>query len=433
MRTAAVTPALAADPRVPGRDVLLDGAAMAARLSRLLGRDGPAPIDGYQRGRAKYKVGESLRLVHEVEVGGTPWLVASRTFAEGRSESVYARAQENARAAGPLRPVAHDPELQTVFWTFPNDRKLATLPALVAGTETVSRLLGRPIGRTELAAYAPEKSATAACLDERTGRPVAYAKVFASEAEAAAAHRAHALLFDLVGTEHFALRLPAVLAWSPADRMLIVEALEGRRIDTLLGPDQLEAMRRFGAALAALHCLPAPAELPAFERLAPQRQAPAAQLIALARPDVARAAVRLADELSDRAPVPATAPVCLHGDVHLKNGLMNGRRRVGLIDLDQAGLGPAAADVGSALAGLRYHALVADEVARGERLEQALLDGYGSLRDLPKPQTLRWHVAAALLSERALRAVNRLRPDGLACLGAVLAEARAVLRGEARR
>jgi len=178
--TAVRAPLLAPDPGVPGRDVLLDAGQMSGRLSRLLGRDGPAGIDRYARGRAKYKVGESLRVVHEIEIDGTPWIVASRTFPDGRSERVYERALAETRDdGGPLLGVAHDPELHAVFWTFPNDRKLATLPALLPATDTVSALLGRPIARTVLAAYAPEKSATAACFDELLGRPVAYAKVFA--------------------------------------------------------------------------------------------------------------------------------------------------------------------------------------------------------------------------------------------------------------
>jgi Ser/Thr protein kinase RdoA (MazF antagonist) len=145
--------------------------------------------------------------------------------------------------------------------------------------------------------------------------------------------------------------------------------------------------------------------------------------------------VAFAEDVPASAEVFATAPapaarVCLHGDVHLKNGLLQARR-IALIDLDQMGTGPAAADLGSAMAGIRYHALVTDEIARGARLQRALLDGYASLRELPDAHALRWHVAAALLSERALRAVNRIRPDGLAHLGAVLADARAALRGEA--
>jgi len=424
-------PLLAPDPGVPGRDVLLDREEMAGRLSRLLGREAPATIDRYERGRVKYKVGESLRVVHEVEIDGAPWIVASRTFRGGRSAGVYERALATAPDDGPLCAVAHDPELETVFWTFPNDRKLATLAALLPGTDTVSRLLGRPIARTVLAAYAPEKSATAACFDELLGRPIAYAKVFADPEELAVSHRAHRAVFDLLGTGHSALRLPTVLACSEDDRMLVVEAIDGRRIDALRGPELLEAMRRFGAALATLHSLPLRVALPRFTRLDAGRHMPAAEVIGRARPDVADAAARIADELERTAPA-GSERVCLHGDVHLKNGLLQSRR-VALIDLDQAGEGPPAVDLGSAVAALRYQHLVTDEVTRGERVQRALLDGYAAVRDLPGRDELDWHVAAALLTERALRAVNRIRPDGLVHLGAVLTDARAVLRKEAPR
>jgi aminoglycoside phosphotransferase len=429
VRAAVPTVALAPDPAVPGRDALLDAGEMADRLSLLMGADGPLDIDRYERGRVKYRVGASLRVVHEIEVAGERRIVASRTFGGGRAEEVYERALPTAREYGPLRGVAYDPELEAVFWTFPNDRKIATLGALVPNTDAVSRLLGQPIARTLLAAYAPEKSATAACFDEIAGRPVAYAKVFADAGELAASLRAHTAVFDALGTGSSTLRVPAVLGWSQEERMLVVEALEGRRVDTLRGPEHLEAMRRFGAALATLHTLPVPAGVDPFPRLEPARQAPAAELIGRARPDVATAAARLADELVAGAPAAAEA-VCLHGDVHLKNGLMQARR-IALIDLDQVGAGPAAADLGSAMAGIRFHSLLADETARGARLQRALLDGYASLCELPDAHALRWHVAAALLSERALRSVNRIRPEGLAYLGAVLTDARDVLRGEA--
>jgi Ser/Thr protein kinase RdoA (MazF antagonist) len=429
VRAAVPTVGLAPDPAVPGRDALLDAAEMADRLSLLMGTDAALYIDRYTRGRVKYRVGGSLRVVHEIEVGGERRVIASRTFRGTRGEEVYERALETARPVGSLRGVAYDPELEAVFWTFPNDRKIETLTALMDGTDAVSALLGRPIGRTLLAAYAPEKSATAACFDELAGRPVAYAKVFADSAELAASLHAHNAVFDALGTSSSALRVPAVLGWSQEDCMLVVEAVEGRRIDTLRGPDLLEAMRRFGAALATLHSLPVPQGVDPFPRLQPARQPAAAELIGGARPDVAAAAARLADELVADVPAPAET-VCLHGDVHLKNGLLQGRR-IALIDLDQVGTGPAAADLGSAMAGIRFHALVGDETARGSRLQRALLDGYAAMRELPDAHALCWHVAAALLSERALRSVNRIRPEGLAHLGAVLADARAALRGEA--
>jgi Ser/Thr protein kinase RdoA (MazF antagonist) len=429
--SAAVT-GLAADPRVPGRDVLLDEREMSARLSRLLGADGPLDIDRYERRRVKYKIGDSLRVLHAVHVGGAAHLVASRTFPDGRSELVYERARRSAHETGALRGVAHDAELESVFWAFPNDRKIPGLAGLAPATDRVSSLLGRRIQRTVLAAYAPEKSATAACMARGSDGPVAYAKVFASPEEAAASLRVHTELSALLGDDDRALRLPAVLAYSHDDRMLVVEAVHGRRIDMLRASGREHAMRRFGAALAALHELPVPAGLARFTRLDPNGQAQAARLLATARPDVAAEAQRLRDELAARPPAPDGAAVCLHGDVHGKNALLQGER-VALIDLDQAGVGPAAADVASAVAALRYDALLGGDAARGRRLEHALLEGYASRRRPPSAEALRWHLAAAMLCERALRAVNRLRLDGLAMLPAVLAEARVVLGEGARR
>jgi hypothetical protein len=45
-------------------------------------------------------------------------------------------------------------------------------------------------------------------------------------------------------------------------------------------------------------------------------------------------------------------------------------------------------------------------------------------------RSIHWHTAAALLAERALRAVNRVRPEGLARLRELLAVASDVLRKE---
>ena len=110
-------------------------------------------------------------------------------------------------------------------------------------------------------------------------------------------------------------------------------------------------MRRFGAALATLHSLPvrdatcraSPAWTPAATARPPRSSA-------APRPDVAVAAAR-GSRTSSRGAAPAGGEtVCLHGDVHLKNGLLQGRR-IALIDLDQAGAGPPAADLGSAARG----------------------------------------------------------------------------------
>jgi Ser/Thr protein kinase RdoA (MazF antagonist) len=121
--------------------------------------------------------------------------------------------------------------------------------------------------------------------------------------------------------------------------------------------------------------------------------------------------------------------VCLHGDVHPKNAVLSGDSLT-LIDLDQCGAGPAAADLGSLLAALSYKRLTGLlSPARERELAESFLAGYADARALPSVASLRWHTAAALLAERALRAVNLIRTEGLRHLPEILAEAEKLMRG----
>jgi Ser/Thr protein kinase RdoA (MazF antagonist) len=160
-------------------------------------------------------------------------------------------------------------------------------------------------------------------------------------------------------------------------------------------------MGRLGSAIATLHAAgPQATEgLPRFGRLDVRRVVHSAHLVAVARPDVSAAAVRLADRLAD-GPPPGGPQVALHGDCHPRNALLAGDS-IALIDLDQAGVGPAAADLGSLIA--RLHA-DGDTGA----MRSAFLSGYQAVRPLPPERSLRWHTAAALVAERGVRAVNRV-------------------------
>jgi Ser/Thr protein kinase RdoA (MazF antagonist) len=197
-------------------------------------------------------------------------------------------------------------------------------------------------------------------------------------------------------------------------------------MDDPTGADAAADACGLGAALATLHSL-APPEAPALTRLAPDRLAAARQLVVRVRPDVEGLVDALAGELLSRRTAEDEAPVCLHGDVHPKNAIVTGRE-IALIDVEDLAIGPAAADVGSFLAGLFY-------LRRGGRLSpgkhrdvtRAFLSGYTSVRPLPPRPTLRWYAAAALLVERILRSVNRVRPLGLVHLPDLLRDARALL------
>jgi aminoglycoside phosphotransferase len=400
---------LAPDPAVPHRDALLDERVVAHRL----GVERCLPV------YAKYRVGESLRVVHEIAVDGAPCLVASRTFPEGRTARVYERALAAATDGGLLRAVAHDPELGTVFWTFPNDRRIHDL-SLLREPQALGRLLGRPRADARLVAYVPETSATARCLDDG-GRTVAYAKVYAGDG-AERARRLRDALPDSVQGRSCELRLPRLMASSPARRTLLLEPLDGPTpLDPRAGP-AARSVRRLGAALATLHELPAPTQAPRFDRLDSGGLITAAGLIALVRPDKAETAERLAEALDARRP-PAEQPACLHGDPHLRNALVH-REAIVLVDLDHVCVGPRAADLARVLATLAHLAAVGDLPLREElRLGDELLTGYADEGTVPEAGTLRWHVAATLLVRHAAKSVSRFRPRALARIEAVLGRA----------
>jgi aminoglycoside phosphotransferase len=414
--TAARVPALAPDPAVPARDLLLDPDAAAARLNAHL--DG-GTVEGCERIRVKYRVGESLRVLYAMTVRGRRMPVSVRTFRGGRSTRAFERALEVAVAAGPFPPVALDEELDCVFWAFPNDRRIGDLTLLQEPGE-LGRLLGRPCADARLVAYVPETCATARCVDER-GDALAYAKVYAGEG-AERARRLRVALPDSVQTTAGVLRLPRLLASSTARRSLLLEPLDApAALDPGAGP-RGRSLRSVGAALAAMHALPVPGAAPRFERFDRGRLRTAAGVIGVLRPELARAAERLAAELDARRPT-AGPTACLHGDAHLRNALVS-PGAVALVDLDDICSGPPAADLARVLAELTQLGALGDLGLRDELgLGHELLTGYAGERPVPDGASLRWHVAATLLARHAAKSLSRFRPRALRRIEVVLARA----------
>src|SRR5215207_5589760 len=170
-------PELARDPVLPQRDLLLDEGEVARRLSGRLGAGTPLTIDSCERVRTKYRVGDSLRVLHRIVAGGRAYTVAARAYPAGRSRRAYERALVAPR--GGLRPVAHDEEVETVFWTFPNDRRIAGLSVLKHPPEALAHFVPAWTS-SRVVAYAPEKCATAQCLDGAS-RVLAYAKIYSDD------------------------------------------------------------------------------------------------------------------------------------------------------------------------------------------------------------------------------------------------------------
>ncbi len=390
--TRGTTPALAPDPALPQRDVLLDEQRMEARFSSLIGRSGPAEIESCEKQRIKYRIGESLRVLYRVSVNGRRHLVAVKALA--------------------------GPHTRAAFSVFPNDRKIKHLSLLRDVPEALSTALLDRWHRSEEVAYVPEKCATVRCQDQR-GETIGFAKMYAG----AEGRRVYETYLQLASA---CAGVVKAVGYSEPHRLLLLEAIPGTRIADLKDAELNRSFTGLAKTVASLHSARIPSQLPRFHRHDLDRLRKCVEIIGMARPDVAAIARRLYDELHSRVP-PAEPLVCLHGDLHPKNGIAL-NRRVKLIDLDQSGFGSAAAELGSMLALLHYNSRIGLTTrAREHELVDAFLNGYASARQLPRQESLNWHTAAALLSERALRSVNRIRPDGLLHLPRLLNDARELL------
>lgn len=430
----------AADPELPSRDTLLDPDAVAQRLSRILSPDARLDVDECTLVRAKYRIGESLRVVYRLDIAGSSHLVAARAFRGQESLGALRRAAPCAVEAGPLRPVAHDPEAGAVWWAFPNDRKLRGVEALLRPAPDVAEpLVGQARWTaSQVVEYAPERSVTLRAVGA-DGTASAYVKAYApGSMNLPALARRYALVAQALRRSTAPVCSTEPLWWSDTLHSLLLQALPGRHWDQLGPGSASSALRRLGTAIATMHDIPLGMRTKAgppmrrafgrFRRLETARVLHSAELIGRARPEAAAAALRLAEALSAGPPMQAR-PVLLHGDCHPKNALLEGER-VALIDLDQAGIGPAAADLGSLLARLVQTRLV--EGADTADLAGAFMDGYAEVRALPHQQSLAWHTSAALLAEQAMRAVNRVRPETLDHLDELLASAHTALHRKAR-
>lgn len=410
---------LAPDPVVPARDVLLDPFRVIEIL-RGLAADGPE-IGSCNLRRAKYRIGESLRVVYDVYAGGHHLVMSARTFDD--SAAAHAQAPETETVDG-MPGVAHDPGTSSVWWTLPNDRKLHNLGTLLDPPRRVRESSGVDWGRSTLVEYAPERSATVR-VDDHRGQVAGFAKAYRDRdaLDVAAEYNRIAASIALID----GMRTPRALGWARPDRIVLLEPMPGRVWKQLPVDAQPGAMRRFGSALAHVHGMP-PTDLGRgpFQRYRPERVANSADLVATARPDVADAAQRVRDLLAAGPPEP-TANVCLHGDVHANNVLYHGDQ-VHLIDFDQGGSGTPAADLGSMLASLMC-ARLTEPTTTGDGLDAEFLGGYRDVRALPAADELRWYTAAAFVVERAIRAVNRVNQPMLAILPDLFELAQATLSG----
>jgi aminoglycoside phosphotransferase len=269
--------------------------------------------------------------------------------------------------------------------------------------------------------YVPESSAVARCLDD-AHRVVAYAKVHAGD-EGERTYRAHRALWRRA--DGSGLQISRPIAYSEPGRALLVAPVEGIAISQLRGPELLEGLERYGAALATLHSLPL-VEMPPLERDLLGRVCRHADNVGVVRPDAGASIDLLVRELGRRWEETHGPDVLVHGDANTNNAILQGTR-VAFIDFDRLATGSAASDIGnflSILTYLRCLGVISSSSEKGRA--DAFKRGYSLVRPLPDAASVRVRTSAGLV-ERAIRAVNCLRPNALRRVPLLLAEARALL------
>jgi streptomycin 6-kinase len=260
---------------------------------------------------------------------------------------------------------------------FPNDLKLPALPSLADASKR-TRLLRELLpdfpglwqGELRCLRYRPERRYVAQ-LRAPDGTQ-ALLKAYTRGAYSRGKDNAQAFV------SRGLLRVARLLGWSDHHRLLAFEWLPGKLLLDLCTASAVDwdAVTGAGAALATLHAQDS-AGLSSWTREAEARdlRSLAAELGFIC-PQLARRAEELARRLAQELSGAPALRCALHGDFSANQVLVSDED-VAIIDLDWAGHGDPADDLGNFLAQTERKALRGEfSPGRIERVKEALLNGY---------------------------------------------------------
>ena len=407
-------------PAVPHRDVLLDPVALA---SASVGARRHARVKSASPGSGSCACGSTSgdrcrpRLARPL-AGGDHDRCPRRSFERGRAASRLCAGAGRPRRPPPRR----SPRSPCSPISRPSSgpsRTTGASAALDARTRRPAAALDRPRRRgvhaRSCVAYVPEKAATARCVDA-AGRPVAYVKAYDGR---------HAALQSSAGLVHARARRcgghsapPGSSASTRRGGPWPPKRSPAGRWPRSAPPRRPLDLARLGAALAGLHAASPP---PGLRRSIVWPRTALGEAARAHRPRPARHGRRPAGWPARSSPRRGPASRSASTATSTARTRSSGRTASGWWTSIDVRLGPAAADLGSLLAGLRYQRS-SDALAGRPRAPSPARCSTAnrSVRRAPRPGRAAWHTAASLLAERALRAVTRVRPAGLEHLGAVM-------------
>jgi aminoglycoside phosphotransferase (APT) family kinase protein len=361
------------DPSLPGLRILLDPQLFMDRLSRALpGKDLRNPRITY----VKYEPQSNCLVGYRLQSEDTEVQLSAIAYRSNIQRELQI-ARNRRSVAGPLGPgrlVLED--CATVVSIFPNDSKLKGLRTL-ADREARKGLLVRLLpdrselweGTLECLAYKPQRRYVARWCGQDAE---AILKFYNPKVYRFA--QANARAFQSRGS----FRLPKLLGACEQEAALAFEWLPGVLLSKVISDPQLEpqVLVKVGEALADLQgqgCEGLPCTSPESEAGGLSR---IAEALGFAFPTLAKRAQEVARRLSISLVEEPAPCLPIHGDFNPTQVLLSGDK-LAILDLDRAGQGDPAFDLGNFLSHLERDALAGRiSPARLEKAKDALLQGY---------------------------------------------------------
>ena len=435
---------LPTDTRLPQLPIILDEEVMREKLQNCMFASDSKRTQFVVRQckiiQTRYKPGSSCMVSYRLHIENMSTgenreqIVCGRAFPEGRSQSKREKAE-----ARPLvqprfgKPLLHLPDIEMVLWSFPNDRKIRTLPAVIAEAQrapefspnwlTSHRGPGwHVVGTTSnLVHYVGEHTCTVRTsidlLDtaRRTRQTmVIFGKTYYDE-EGAQTDRVMRQLWNSESRKNGRLGLAQPLWYDAPHKALWQLGIQGTTLETcaIEQPESVQLLTEAAHTIGAFHGTRLSGIRSVTIQTLIDKLGVVSPMLMQARPTCKPVLVPLLARLAAQAKsIPASPTATLHGDLHLKNlFLTNGK--IALIDLDNVCEGPPGLDIGSFIAGLLTTALTKGSSLSQmtSRLHTFLEHYHQSVAWKVDQPTVAWFTAMALVIERAHRCITRLKDD----------------------
>lgn len=402
------------DPLLPGLPVLLDTEAFVDLLRRFLpGLNGPA-----EHQYLRYKPGTSCLVGYRLKLEDEETEVTARAYRLD-AEDKLAKARERQRDTSHRSPIVVQ-DLAVVISVFPEDRNLRILGRLGdrdACRELLTRLFPEHPDWREGALRILRYKAERRCVTQLVvgGIPRAVVKFYTEDAYHTASLASKRL--NSRGT----LRLPRRLGRLLRHHVVAYEWLTGMLLDEALSSNDVSSgdARRVGIALAELHTL----NHRGMNEITRERETAslleAAEAVGYLHPPLTGRVRRAVGEITQQIRNLPPAHHAVHGDFYAKQVLLQ-QETVGVLDLDEAGCGDPAGDVGNFCAHL-YRNVLSGRSAwdRAESLAAAFCEAYGDWGRRDVLDRCNLYTAAALL-RLALDPFRSREPEWKARMAGIL-------------